>query len=366
MDSRRFDVIVVGAGISGLTAACAAASRDRKVALVTTGPGSFVLGSGRLRTQELTQPGAAHETAHAIEFFREMAKAAGCPFEGDIAAGRSLPTVLGEFEKVALASRSQWNADPRNACPTAIVGIRGLSCFDANFIAERLSENAGRPGVTCNYHARQISITQEFAVPPTTLRLATRFDRDPGFRSELAGALRAAASGFERVLVPAILGLNSSAQQISQFEREVGSAVCELPTLPPSISGLRLLNRLLNYLHEIGVELFEGYPVTNLGIEDRCCTRLEIASPGHQMILRGEFVVLASGRRSGQELCGASSHDQQMRPLTSAGSLVACNLIDVNSNQRDEVKVREPLMGILRGYRAGILAAETGARHVVG
>ena len=52
MDSHRFDVVVVGAGTSGLIAAGVAAHTNQKVALVATGPGGFVLGSGCLQAKE--------------------------------------------------------------------------------------------------------------------------------------------------------------------------------------------------------------------------------------------------------------------------------------------------------------------------
>ncbi len=367
MDSHRFDVVLVGAGLSGLTAAAAAARRNRKVALVAIGPGSFVLGTGCLKAQEFPQPDAADEMGEAIAFFREMAQAAGCPFEGDLSARRYLPTILGEFQSVALAPRSLWNAEPRNSTPTAIVGIRELSSFDGNFMAERLNDQALMLGFAGTYTARQISLAHIFAGPVTTLRIATRFDSDPGFRSELVSALRIAASGFERILVPGILGLHSSGQQLAQLERELGCSLCELPTLPPSVSGLRLFHRLWSYLNQIGVELYQGFPVEKVWVHDRCCTELQIASPGHSMILRGECVVLAAGRHSAGLLDRAyAGHDEQMLPLTSAGEVMARNLLVAESGGRDEAGSSGHAMEILTGYRAGNLAAATRGHYAAG
>lgn len=367
MDSHCFDVLVVGAGTSGLTAAGAAARTNQKVALVATGPGGFVLGSGCLKAQEFIQCGAAREMGEAIAFFQEMAQAAGGPLEGNISEMHYLPTILGDFQGVALAPRSLWNAEPRNGSRTAIIGIRELSCFDENFMAERMNEQARRLGFACTYTARQISLAHTFGGPVTTPRIATRFDNDPGFRSELVKALRLAASGFERGVVPGILGLHSSAQQLAQFERELGCSLCELPTLPPSVSGLRLFNRLWSYLHEIGVELFQGFPVQKVQIHDGSCLELQVASPGHPMILRGECVVLAAGQNSAA-LLGAefAGHDERMRPLTAGGSVMAWNLFVAESSPHDRVDSSGDAMEILAGYRAGNLAAETRGHYATG
>lgn len=353
MDSHRFDVIVVGAGVVGLTAAAVAVRTGRRTALVATGPGSFVFGCGRVKAKEFIELEAADEVGGAIAFFRERSEAAGCSFEGDVSERRLLPTILGDFESVALAPRSLWDAEPCNGSSTAIVGIRELSCFDENFMAERMNDQARKQGFWCDYAARQISLAQIFRGPVTTLRIAAKFDSDAAFRAELADALRLVAPGFDRILVPGILGLHSSEQQLSQFEREVGCSVCELPTLPPSVPGLRLFNRLSGNLHKIGVELFHGFPVLNLRVDDGYCSELQIASPGHPTILHGDSVVLAAGQHSagliGNDCAGL---DEQMHPVTSNGSVMAWNLFVAHSGSRNGVGAE-----ILSGHRAGNLAA---------
>jgi glycerol-3-phosphate dehydrogenase subunit B len=366
MESNRYDVVVVGAGISGLTAAGAAAHRNLRVALVATGPGSFVSGAGWLKAQDIMRVSTAPELREAIAFFCEMARFAGCPFEGDISAARYLPTILGDFQSVALAPLLLWHAEPREGTSTAIAGIRGLSSFDENFMAERLNERARTISPGCTYTARQISLSRDLGIPATTLRIAKYFDRDPGFRAELIGALRSAASGFARILVPGMLGLDSSAEQIARFERELGCSVGEIPTLPPSIPGLRIFHRLESYLHKIGVELFRGFPVQKVEIHDSSCIGLQVASPGHPMNLRCESVVLATGRRSASLLGGAyAGHDRQMRPLAATGSVVARNLFVAGSLLHSCADNDSDAMEILTGYRAGNLAASTRGYYAV-
>jgi glycerol-3-phosphate dehydrogenase subunit B len=364
MRTNCYDVVVVGAGISGLVAAGVAAHRSLKVALVATGPGSFVTGPGWLRAQEILRAVTAPELSNSILFFCELARLAGCPYAGDISTARYLPSLLGDFQSVALAPLSLWNAEPRACASAVIVGIRGLSSFDENFMAERLTERARMTGSACTYSARQISLSREMGVPVTTLRIAQCFDRDPGFRAELIGALRKEASGFERILVPGILGLDSSAEQIAEFERELGCTVCEIPTLPPSVPGLRIFHRLESYLGKIGVELFRGFPIENVEMRDGLCTGLRVASPGRPMNLCCQSAVLATGRRSATPLGGEyAGRDEQLRPLNLAGAVMANNLFVAGAPSDSGAADNGGVRSILTGYRAGNLAASTRGNH---
>jgi glycerol-3-phosphate dehydrogenase subunit B len=293
-------------------------------------------------------------------YFCEMARLAGCSYAGDITTARFLPSVLGEFHSIALAPQTLWNAEPRDRVSTAVLGIRGLSGFDENFMAERLTEQSRLRGFNCTYTARQISFTRDMGIPVTTLRIAECFDRDSAFRVEFLAALRTAASGFVRILVPGVLGLESSAEKIAEFERELGCEICEISTLPPSIPGLRIYHRLENYLQKIGVELYRGFPVEQVEINDGLCAGLRVASPGHALHLHCQSAVLATGRHSASLLGGEySGYDQQMRPLISTGSVMARNLFITGSHLQSGEEHHGSLLHILTGYRAGNLAAST-------
>ena len=362
MGTNRFDVVVVGAGLSGLVAAGAAAQRNMKVALVAIGPGSFVTGHGWLKAQEIARASAEPDLKEAIALFCELTRLAGCLYAGDISTARLLPSILGEFHSVALAPLTLWNAEPRDGISTAVVGVRGLSGFDENFMAERLTEQARLLGSNCAYVARQISFSRDTGIPVTTLRIAEYFDRDPAFRAELIHNLRAAASGFARILVPGILGVESSSERLAEFERELGCTVGEIPTLPPSIPGLRIYHHMESYLHKIGVEFYRGFPVEHVEIRDGVCTGLQVASPGHALHLHCQSAVLATGRSSASPLGGEyAGCDQQMRPLTSTGSVMARNIFIAGPNPGAENHGN--VLHILTGYRAGNLAASTRGNH---
>jgi glycine/D-amino acid oxidase-like deaminating enzyme len=227
-------------------------------------------------------------------------------------------------------------------------------------MAERLNERARALGSSCTYAGRQVSLSRNLGIPVTTLRIAVNFDRDPAFRSELMGALRTAASGFTHILVSGMLGLQSSDQQLAQFEHDLGCSIGEMPTLPPSAPGLRVFHRIESHLRKSGVELFRGFPVQKVELHDDSCVQLQVDSPGHPTILRGESVVLATGQYSANLLGNAcAGYDEQLRPITSTGSVIAQYLFVAGSLLHSGAKDSGDAMEILTGYRAGNFAAST-------
>ena len=152
-------------------------------------------------------------------------------------------------------------------------------------------------------------------------------------------------------------------EQIAEFSLELGCQVCEISTLPPSIPGLRVFHRMESYLRNIGVELYRGFPVDEVEMHDGVCTGVRIASPGHAMNLRGQRVVLATGRHSGSLLGGAyAGRDHEMRPLDSIGAVMARNLF-IAGSLADSTSNKGDAMRILTGHRAGNLAASTRGNH---
>lgn len=364
MESNRFDLIVVGAGISGMTAAAVAASHGRRVGLVNTGLGLFVFGAGCVESQQLLPNEAPEALGEAIDFFCEVARLAGCPFHGGLGEQHHLPTIMGSFQTVALAPFYLWHSDTAAAIRAAVVGIKDLSSFDANFTTERLTSNARRREFAGSYVAREITLSKELGAAASTLQFANRFDRDPKFREELLEALKPIGQNVDLIILPGILGLRSRLREISEFEQALGCLLCELPTLPPSVPGLRLFDALEAHLRRIGVEFFSGFPVKRLEIENGHCSGVLVDIPARSLPLHAESVVLASGQFS-THLLGTAFFgvDGQLRPITGSGAVIADNLYATGALLRSTGGQGGNERAILTGYRAGMSAAGLGERY---
>ena len=364
MESYRFDLIVVGAGIAGMTAAASAASRGLRVGLVNTGFGQFVFGAGCIESQHLHANEGPAALEEAITFFCDMTRQAGCPFQGGLGVRRHLPTILGSFQTVALAPFYLWNSNTDEPVRAAVVGIEGLSSFDAHFAVERLTFNARRLEFNSSYVAREIALSKEPGTVASTLQFANRFDRDLGFRTELLEALRPFTRDADLIILPGMLGLRSKLREISEFESALGRPLCELPTLPPSVPGLRLFHALEAHLRKTGIEFFSGFPVSSLEIGNGLCSGVHVDIPGRPLHLRTKAVILASGQFSasllGPDFFGT---DGRLRPIGSAGTVIADNLYATGALLRNTGGQGGNERAILTGYRAGMLAAGEGGRY---
>ncbi len=359
--SNHFDLIVAGAGISGITSAAAAISRGLRVALVSSGPGSFVFGAGCVEIDNMD-----HNTpslAEALEFFRNLTELAECGFRGGVEEKRHIPTILGCFQTVALAPFYMWNGDPSAAKQVAVVGIRGLSSFDSNFVAQRLAYHAGKLGRATSYTAHEIDLSTVAGTFPGTLQVGNRYDRDPRFREEVRNALLPIAAKVDLVILPGILGLKSGNSEIERLEQQLGCMICELPTLPPSIPGMRLFNRLEAHLRRAGVEFFTGFPIQQLQIENRHCQGVRLDTPARPLELSSETLILATGPFSGKLLGAAFAVNRELQPVDAKGAVMADNLFAVGAILRNCSARNLNATAILTGYVGGMLAARVGVQY---
>lgn len=363
--SNHFDVIVAGAGTAGITGAAVAASRGLRVALVSTGPGSFVLGAGCVEVEGIDRNTPSLEDA--IGFFRGFTELAGCGFRGGLDEKRLVPTILGSFQTVSLAPFYMWNGDPSAASQVAVVGIRGLSTFDSNYAAERLAYHASKLDRGAKYTAYEIELSVEEGTFPGTLQFGNRYDRDVHFREELRDALKPIAAKANAILLPGILGLKSGQIEIEWMENQLGCLICEMATLPPSIPGMRLFNRLEARLRKAGVEVFTGFPIQQVQIENGHFKGVLLEAPARPLHLSSETLILATGPFSGR-LLGASSFgvNRDLHPLDSTGAVIADNLYAAGAVLHNSTARGGNAMAILTGYASGMLAAGVGVQYAQG
>jgi glycerol-3-phosphate dehydrogenase subunit B len=374
MSGNEFDLLVIGEGLAGINAAAAAAGQGMRVMLAGTGPGSFVLGTACLDLDGITaaelSPFAYSPVVmeEAIAFFSDLSARAGCAYDGGLHQHRVLPTVMGTFQKVSMAPRSIWKGDPGSIAKAVVVGIDHFSLFDPDFVAERLFLHTQRMGWNTSYRSVTLPLPEDHPHPLTAVEIATRWDRNPAYRDALTNGLKRAVKDAELLILPGVLGVKSDDDDFRQLEDDIGCAICELPTVPPSVPGLRLLQGFETHLARIGVELCTGFSVQKLCLHGDQCSGVDLDVPGKLRHIHADAVVLASGRFSHlvepQEASGDSSRramrvDQELRPVNRDGSVVAINLFACGSVLGNSEPRHGNAIAVLTGYHAGMLASKT-------
>ncbi|TET83046.1 MAG: FAD-binding protein, partial [Anaerolineales bacterium] len=153
------EVLIIGAGLTGLFASLLVAERGNAVTLVAQGRGGLELSHGCIDIWGRATPSRAlsHLRKHhpyrlagtaalhaALEFFEEITQQAEYPFPGNISRNLHLPTALGTIHPTALAPKSLAQGDLFDGTPFALAGIDNLR----DFYPQMAASNLHRAGIT--------------------------------------------------------------------------------------------------------------------------------------------------------------------------------------------------------------------------
>jgi glycerol-3-phosphate dehydrogenase subunit B len=188
-----------------------------------------------------------------------------------------------------LAPQAQQAGDLQRGEPMVIVGLQGLRDFFPKLMAANLTK--------LGYQARA-----EF-MPPTviterrdfnTVHLAEAID-NPATAARLATSLKKVTQPGERVGVPAILGLHRHGEVWAQLQEQLGASVFEIPTLPPSVPGIRLFNALQDRLRQLGVRVEIGMEAIGFEAEARQIRWVTTATSARPLKQSADYFLLATG-----------------------------------------------------------------------
>ena len=302
---KRWDLIVIGTGLAGLTAARTAVEMGARVLVVGRGMGSLALFGNTIDVLGAVPPGMSLETgvadwiaahpdhpyartgwtgiAEALIAFRKLFP----PPYSFVAAEMSnslVPTGAGTLRPTYLLPVTMRASAGITAAETLIVGFRGFKDFQGDTVSLHLGCRGVNISLPC-YGLEGLS----------ALALVRLMDEEQ-FRTGLGEAIRSQKAGEKRVGLPAVLGLREPAAVLEDLERVIGARVFEIPMLPPSIPGLRMFNRFRERLIAKGATFLMGNPVTGATVKDGRCEGITVCNPPLETEYRAESFILATGR----------------------------------------------------------------------
>jgi glycerol-3-phosphate dehydrogenase subunit B len=302
------DLLVVGAGLTGLYAAWFAARKGARTVLIAHGRGGLELSPGTLAVAAGASPRkslAAFKRPHpyaltgpqgveqALDTLLTLLASERHPYAGSLDANLLLPTAAGNTIEAAYAPAALAGVELGNARPLAIAGLLGFRDFDSMLAARRLSARLGR------------AITAiDLPLPPPAPqrdRYATdlaRLFEDASWREAAARAWRPALVGVLQLGLPAVLGFQHHQQVWQDMQDRLGLSIFEIPTLPPSMPGLRLERSLRHACQDIGVDFVEGSLAVGRVTRPRARARaagVVALTAGGPRAFDAEAVLLATG-----------------------------------------------------------------------
>jgi glycerol-3-phosphate dehydrogenase subunit B len=312
----RQDVVVVGIGLAGLCAATRLAQAGARVLVLAKGVGAThhtgatidVLGYAPERVERpadalggllKARPDHPYSTvgvegvAAALAWFKSQVAAsplAPYAYEGTLEENLLLPTAVGAAKPSAAAPVTMTGGDLRKHAAVCVVGFRALKDFHAPLLADNLS-NAG---LVARAHARELDLAPEGRADVNALGFARAFD-EPSFRAEVAAQVASRLSASERVAFPAVLGIVNPHGAWSELEHLLGRPVFEVPTLPPSVPGMRVFAILRNAVRRAGGRVILNAVVTGCRAADGRVGAVRARVGLRDVEFDADWVVLATG-----------------------------------------------------------------------
>jgi glycerol-3-phosphate dehydrogenase subunit B len=310
-----YDAVVIGAGLAGMTAALRLAEEGLRVVVVAKGVGAThlapatidVLGydDGRVDSPARALPEfAARHPEHpygrlsaevigsSLEWFRgrldELA------YQGGLEQNLLLPTAVGVAKPTALVPQTMAAGDLRAGGRFVFVGLRGLKDFYPAYLAGNLARARLPGGVSVSARAVELRPRLDGERDVSGVGFAGRFERQD-FRESIIRELKPRLAPGEVVGFPAVLGLRHAGEVWQELEAGLRRRVFEVPTLPPSVGGIRVFESLTAALRRKGARIVIGSTVDGAQSDGRRLTGVVAQTSGRPRLYRARAFVLASG-----------------------------------------------------------------------
>ncbi|MCP4996361.1 MAG: anaerobic glycerol-3-phosphate dehydrogenase subunit B [Gammaproteobacteria bacterium] len=117
----------------------------------------------------------------------------------------------------------------------------------------------------------------------------------PAHREQFAKRIKAVVDDAELVGMPAIMGIHKPDHVHAELERLVGLPLFEIPTIPPSVPGIRLREMFEQAFPARGLTLVPQQKVERLELNNKNAT-LYLHDNFGKVVIEAETVILATGR----------------------------------------------------------------------
>jgi glycerol-3-phosphate dehydrogenase subunit B len=308
-----FDVVVIGAGLAGLTSALRVARAGGRVLVVARGAGSLHLGGATIdvlgyATERVDSPATtlpsfvrtnpdhpyarigAESVSASLEWLASQDELGG--FVGNLERNLLLPTAVGSVKPTAVVPDGMAAGDLRSEPRLVVAGFRQLKDFYPAYVAANLS--------AAGFEAR--GVTLDVALPAPLDREAdvgalgfARSFEDREFLKAVMVALESHVGAADVVGLPAVLGRNPTTTVQRELADGLGCDVFEIPTLPPSVPGIRLYEALSAAIRSAGGRIIVGPRVVGSQTSGTRLDAVEADVGARVATYRAGSLVLATG-----------------------------------------------------------------------
>ncbi|MDE5832915.1 MAG: anaerobic glycerol-3-phosphate dehydrogenase subunit B [Desulfovibrio sp.] len=318
--SRKTDVLVIGSGAAGLTAAYAAAKKGARVKLVCDGMGCLAISGGSIdllgydrEGNRLANPydgfaalspehpysiAGAEKTKEALKEFGAALKSKGYELKAGADAGGApqntlVPTIMGTLKPTYLYDAAQSPEALVSAKKVLVTSVKGFRECRSRLVIDQLRRYPELENIDFKEKVLPAPFP-EYGRSLTALDLAHFADTTRGLEW-MREHLRGLGENYDLVLLPPIIGAKASSPVRKEAEEIMKAPFAEMLSLPPGVQGIRLRSALIGLLEDMDVEFYENSQAGNAKIENGICVELESASTNRRVIHKPGTIVAATG-----------------------------------------------------------------------
>jgi len=268
----RYDCIIIGAGVAGLTAGIRCAKEGLHTAIISSGMSALHFSSGSIDLLGYRDNTVVYKPFEAIDqltgtIAQHPYTKCGKPLIIDV-------TTLGTLKPTYFSQRSVFNEDVYSRFKAmkkiVIINFEGYRDFHPQLAAAQLSKHS--LFANCEIVAKQIEMPQlqddgKYPHEFRSIDIARIFEKEANIE-KIADLIRLAADDADFVVMPAVMGITNFNQIHNKLQSRTRLLVYEVPTLPPSILGMRIDNALKSRFAELGGVYIAGDKVVRADITD--------------------------------------------------------------------------------------------------
>lgn len=316
----RADVVVIGAGLAGLSCAAELAEAGARVFVAAKGvatthwthggldvaapPGAQTMREGvallaRVNGHPYGRLASDADAAVAAHIARTELE--GLRHAGSLDAPLApIPTAVGALRPAAILPLAQSAAfEPWGTTGLVVIGFRRFLDAWASFAAGNLSRTSWADGPS-RIRGVEVELPDTAHLHNLGPQVLARAFDDPAWRARAVAAIGAALpAGDWRIGLPAVLGLEEHAQARAEVEAVLGRRSFEMPSLPPSVPGMRLFDSLRRRILAGGGRIQIGFDVVSVETDRRRVIAVHTEAASRTLRLAADAFVLATGGIAG-------------------------------------------------------------------
>ena len=302
----KFESVIIGGGLSGLVCGISLQEKGQNCLIISSGRSAleFFSGSFNLLSSFSLEAVAQLDSAHPYskigteamtrydKEFREMMLRAGVKLSGGAEVKHYQFSALGTLKPAWLTLEDFMAFEEPYELPwkeVTILNFAGFLDFCEDFIEYELQKR----GIKCEKLSLILPFVEKLRESPSEFRsssVARLFDK-PEHVDALLEELRRLESVGEVFIMPAVFGL-MSAEPMNYLKSRLDRPLCLIPTLPPSVPGIRVQHSLEKYFRSIGGIFILGDSVESAHLEK---DKVKAVCTGNQNEFEAENFILSTG-----------------------------------------------------------------------